>query len=61
MKLRNIVKILMDEGNILEVPGEFVEYNYNGHAFKLIVLLLILIPSFYVCYYIRKDTKYQIL
>ena len=37
MKLRNIVKILMDEGNILEVPGEFVEYNYNGHAFKLIV------------------------
>ena len=37
MKLKNIVKILMDEGNILEVPGEFVEYKYNGHPFKLIV------------------------
>lgn len=37
MKLKNIVRILMEEGNIQEVPGEFIPYTYNGHAFKLIV------------------------
>ena len=37
MKLKSVVKILTEEGNINEVPGEHISYKYNGHPFSLIV------------------------
>ena len=37
MKLKNTVRILMDEGNFIEVPGEEFPYEYNGHKFQLII------------------------
>ena len=37
MKLKSVVKILTEEGNINEVPGEYISYKYDGHPFSLIV------------------------
>ena len=37
MKLKSVVKILTEEGNINEVPGEHISYKYDGHPFSLIV------------------------
>ena len=37
MKLKSVVKILTEEGDINEVPGEYISYKYDGHPFSLIV------------------------
>ena len=37
MKLKNTVKILMEEGDFQDVLGEELPYEYNGHKFTLIV------------------------
>ena len=37
MKLKNTVKILMEEGYFTEVPGELFPYEFNGHKFQLMV------------------------
>ena len=37
MKLKNTVKILMEEGDFQDVPGEEFPYEYNGHKFTLII------------------------
>jgi len=37
MKLKNTVRILMEEGDIREVLGELFPYEYNGHQFQLMV------------------------
>lgn len=37
MKLKNVVKILTEEGTVNEIPGEHIPYEYQGHSFSLIV------------------------
>ena len=37
MKLKDVVKILTEEGTINEIPGERIPYEYQGHSFSLIV------------------------
>lgn len=37
MKLKGTVRILEDTGNIIEIPGEAIPYEYNGFKFSLIV------------------------
>jgi len=37
MKLKNIVRILTEDGTVNEIPGEYIPYEYNGHSFSLIV------------------------
>ena len=37
MKLKDVVKILTEEGIVNEVQGERIPYEYQGHPFSLIV------------------------
>jgi hypothetical protein len=37
MRLKGTVRILEDNGDISEVPGELFPYEYNGHKFELMV------------------------
>ena len=37
MKLKGTIRILTEEGEYNEIPGELFPYEYNGHKFQLMV------------------------